>query len=54
VPVDINGSFRETVDLHEGLNTIKIESVRKRSQTKIIYRQVLVEAAEPAQTSNTN
>lgn len=46
VPVDTNGSFRETVDLHEGLNTIKIESVRKRSQTKTVYRQVLVEAKE--------
>ncbi len=54
VPVDQDGSFNETVDLHEGLNTIKIESVRKRSQTKTVYRQVLVEASEPAQTSNTN
>lgn len=52
VLVNASGSFRETIDLHEGLNTIKIESVRKRSQTKTVYRQVLVEASEPAQNSS--
>ncbi len=43
VLVDADGSFSELVDLHSGLNVIKIVSVRKRSRPRTEYRQVLVQ-----------
>jgi hypothetical protein len=43
VLVDTDGRFSELVDLHPGLNVIKIVSIRKRSRPQTVYRQVLVQ-----------
>ncbi len=40
---DRDGSFREVVNLKEGLNIIKISSKKEHSKESIIYRQVMVE-----------
>lgn len=44
VLVDSNGQFVQSVDLHPGLNTIQVESARKRSRPRTVFRQVLVQA----------
>ena len=43
VQTTIAGQFNEPVDLHSGLNTLKITAVKKHGQQKVIIRQVLVE-----------
>lgn len=41
VLADLNGNFSKTVDLQEGVNTIKIAVSKEKSQTRIITRQIL-------------
>lgn len=38
-----DGKFRESIDLHTGLNTLKISAIKKHSSPKIVTRQVIVE-----------
>lgn len=38
-----DGKFRETIDLHTGLNTLKISAIKKHSSPRIVTRQVIVE-----------
>ncbi len=38
-----DGKFNESIDLHLGLNTLKISAIKKHSSARIITRQVLVE-----------
>ncbi len=37
------GSFTLTIDLHTGLNTLKISAIKKHSSARVVIRQVLVE-----------
>lgn len=43
VQITTSGSFSESVDLHPGLNTLKISAIKKHSQARIVTRQVFVE-----------
>lgn len=38
-----DGTFRESIDLHTGLNTLKISAIKKHSSARIVTRQVIVE-----------
>lgn len=38
-----DGKFRESIDLHAGLNTLKISAIKKHSSARIVTRQVIVE-----------
>lgn len=38
-----DGKFRESIDLHIGLNTLKISAIKKHSSARIVTRQVIVE-----------
>jgi cytoskeletal protein RodZ len=42
IPCDENGYFKETVNLNEGLNIIKISAKKKYSRENIIYRKLMV------------
>lgn len=44
--VEADGSFRETINLEPGLNTLKITAVRKYSQTAVVERRILLEQKE--------
>lgn len=39
----VNGRFTLVIDLHNGLNTIKISAVKKHSSARVVTRQVVVE-----------
>lgn len=41
--IDPNGQFKTTLELQEGVNTIKITAQKKRSKQNIIYLNILVE-----------
>lgn len=38
-----DGTFREAIDLHTGLNTLKISAIKKHSSARIVTRQIIVE-----------
>ncbi len=38
-----DGKFNELIDLHMGLNTLKISAIKKHSSARIVTRQVIVE-----------
>lgn len=38
-----NGTFHESIDLHTGLNTLKISAIKKHSSARIVTRKILVE-----------
>lgn len=42
--IDPNGQFKSTLELKEGVNTIKITAQKKRSKESIVYLNILVEA----------
>lgn len=46
---DTSGAFSVEIDLHQGVNVIKIAAKKPRSSERVVYRQVFVEA--PAATS---
>lgn len=41
VYLDRDGSFKEPIDLHRGLNVIKITAKKKHSDERVLYRRVL-------------
>ena len=41
--IDYNNEFKTTLDLQNGLNLIKITSVKKRSKENTVYREILVQ-----------
>lgn len=43
VQLTSGGTFNEQVDLHQGLNTLKISAIKKHSTARVVTRQVLVE-----------
>lgn len=46
-----DGRFTVDIDLHEGVNVIKIAAKKTHSGERIIYRQVVVETPQPATTT---
>ena len=42
VLVSEDGTFEETIDLHEGLNVLEIEATKKYKPTQIVKRHILV------------
>lgn len=42
IQIDVQGNFRESVSLKNGLNVIKISAAKKRSRENIIYRQIIL------------
>lgn len=43
ITVTNNGQFSDQVDLHAGLNTLRISAIKKHSRPQVVVRQVLVE-----------
>jgi hypothetical protein len=46
IAVDESGSFRDSIDLQEGLNTITVTGSKKHSKSMSVSRRVIVEPAE--------
>ncbi|MEK7637179.1 MAG: helix-turn-helix domain-containing protein [Patescibacteria group bacterium] len=48
-----DGRFNESIDLHIGLNALKISAIKKHSRPRTVIRNILVESAvAPASTTN--
>lgn len=49
VVLDPNGGFVERIDLQQGLNVIKVSAKKPHSREQMLYRKVIVKAAENGQ-----
>ena len=50
---DPQGHFSVDIDLHEGVNVIKIAAKKTHSSERVVYRQVVVEVPQPATSTPT-